>query len=254
MGNKLYTFIRPVWGLILALEVASCSLVREDRTDCPCELTVEILGQPAYPVSLSLTGEGFREEWEIPRDTVLRLSVPSPGVQLLALAGTSPPQGHTIHIPEGCDCPPLYLHTEWVETVKDSARVAVHLEKHFCTLSLLVEGSSGNGNPLQAGVRGCVEGLTLEGEPLKGSFTCRLDPGDSIRLPRQDPEEELWLDICMPEGVVRSFALGNYMLEAGYDWTAPSLRDLSLEVKLSVTHLTFHTGRWTTNIPIKLEI
>ena len=254
MGNKFYTFIRPVWGLFLALEVASCSLVREDRTDCPCELTVEILGQPSYPVSLSLTGEGFREEWEIPRDTVLRLSAPSPGVQLLALAGAPPPQGQAVRIPEGSDCPPLYLHTEWVETVKDSARVAVHLEKHFCTLSLLVEAPPGDGDPLQADVRGCVEGLTLEGESLKGPFSCRLAPGESIRLPRQAPQEELWLDISMPEGVVRSFALGNYMLEAGYDWTAPSLQDLSLELNLSVTHLTFRNDHWTTSIPIKLEI
>lgn len=254
MGNKPLPFIRPVWGLLLALEVASCSLVREDRTDCPCELTVEILGQPLYPVSLSLTGEGFREQWEVPCDTVLRLSVPSPGVQLLALAGASPPQGHAVHIPEGTDCPPLYLHTEWVETGKDSARVAVRLEKHFCTLSLLVEGPPGDGAPLQADVRGCVEGLTFEGEALKGPFSCRLDPGNSIRLPRQPPDEELWLDICMPEGVVRSFALGNYMLEAGYDWTAPSLQDLSLEVNLSVTHLSFEIGRWTNVIPLRVEI
>lgn len=251
MGNR---FIWPVWGLLLALEVASCSLVREDRTDCPCELIVEILGQPSYPVSLSLTAEGFREEWEIPRDTILRISVPSPGVQLLALAGTPPPQDHAVRIPEGTDCPPLYLHTEWVETVKDSARVAVHLEKHFCTLSLLVETPPGDGEPLQADVRGSVQGITLEGESLKGPFSCRLDPGESIRLPRQAPEEELWLDICMQEGVVRSFALGNYMLDAGYDWTAPSLQDLSLELNLSVTQLTFRNDRWTTTIPLKVEI
>lgn len=254
MGNKHFKFMGPVFGLALALEAASCSLVREDRMDCPCELTVEILGQASYPVSLSLTGEGFREEWEIPRDTVLRIAVPSPGVQLLALAGVPPPRDNRVRIPEGNDCPPLYLHTEWVETKRDSAKLAVRLQKHFCTLSLLLDGPPGNGSPILADVRGCVEGLTLDGEPLKGSFSCRMAPGESIRLPRQTPEEELWLDIRMPEGVVRSFALGNYMLDAGFDWTAPSLEDLSLEVNLSVTHLTFQTGNWSTAIPFKVEI
>ena len=254
MENRLQKFIRPLTWLFLALEAASCSLVRESRDDCPCELTVEFRNLPSYPVSLSLTGDGFRKQLEVPRDTLLRLSVPKSGVQLLALAGTSPPREDAVYIPRGMDCPPIYLHTEWLETAKDTARVAVKLEKHFCTLSLLLEGPPGEEDPFWAQVRGAVEGLTLDGESLEGPFSCRLEPGKDIRLPRQNPREELWLDIHMPESVVRSFSLGNYMLDAGYDWTAPSLEDLSLKGNLSVTHLSFQTGRWITDIPLKVEI
>ena len=254
MGNKHFKFMGPVFWLALALEAASCSLVREGREDCPCELTVEIRDLPSYPVSLSLSGDGFREQMEVSRDTALWYACPSPGVQLLAsrgvlLHGQQRPHSPGIRLSAPCTC----TRNGWKRR-RDSARVKVRLQKHFCTLSLLLDGPPGNGAPILADVRGCVEGLTLDGEPLKGSFSCRMAPGESIRLPRQTPEEELWLDIRMPEGVVRSFALGNYMLDAGFDWTAPSLEDLSLEVNLSVTHLTFQTGNWSTAIPFKVEI
>ena len=73
-------------------------------------------------------------------------------------------------------------------------------------------------------------------------------------LPRQLPESELWLDLTTPEGTVRSFALGNYMLDAGYDWTAPDLADLPLQLNLSLTAITLRMGMWETVIPLEIEI
>jgi hypothetical protein len=58
----------------------------------------------------------------------------------------------------------------------------------------------------------------------------------------------------MPDRVVRSFALGNYLLQAGYDWTAPDLEDQPLQIDLSVTNISFRTGRWSTVIPLEVEI
>ena len=58
----------------------------------------------------------------------------------------------------------------------------------------------------------------------------------------------------MPDCVVRSFALGHYMLEAGYDWTAPDLEDLPLQLDLSVTAISFRMGNWSTVIPLDVEI
>lgn len=238
-------------GLIL---YSSCSVVKEDRTDCPCALTVEVSGLPSWPVSLSFSGENFREQMEVGGDTTLLVMVPKSGVQMLALSGTSLPQGKDIQIPRGFDCPPLYLHTEWLETPGDSARVKVQLHKHFCKLSLTFDGPPGWGEPYWTELRGRVEGLSLDGEPIEGDFSCRLDRGGSVRLPRQSPQEELWLDIAMPDRVVRSFALGNYLLQAGYDWTAADLEDQPLQIDLSVTNISFRTGRWSTVIPLEVEI
>ena len=255
MENRWEKCVGAVGGVFLACVVwASCSVVKEDRTDCPCALRVELYHLPAWPVSLSFTAAGFREEMKVSGDTTLLVRVPKGGVQMLAVAGAALPQDKAFRIPPGYDCPPLYLQTEWLETPGDSARVKVQLHKHFCTLSLSFDGPAGWGEPYWAEVRGSVDGLSLEGTPQEGPFSCRLDTGGSIRLPRQGAEDELWLDIAMPDRVVRSFALGNYLLEAGYDWQAPDLEDLPLQICLSVTTLIFRIRHWNTVIPLDIEI
>lgn len=244
IGQALFMF--------LGFGLASC--IKEDRTACPCVLSIEVCGMPTYPVNLALEGAGYSETLQASCDTVITVRVPKSGVNLVAIAGTSLPSGNSVSIPLGYDCPPLYLSNEWIDTQADEASVTVQLHKHFCALSLSFDGPPGWGEPYWANVRGRVDGLSLEGEPQEGDFSCRLDTGNDIRLPRQHPEEELWLDISMPDMVVRSFALGNYMQDAGYDWTAHDLEDLSLKIDLSVTAITISTDYWSVLIPMDVEI
>ncbi len=240
--------------LLVCLSWASCSLIKEDRTACPCALTVDIFDLPAYPVRFSLSGEEFYREWEVARDTSFMVRVPKGSVQLTAVAGAPLPRTGPVSIPYGYECPPLYAHSQEVPLSEDTARVQVQLHKHFCGLSLTVEGPPGWGEPYWTQIRGCVGALEPVGTPEEGAFQCRLDSGDTIRLPRQWPEGELWMDLTTPEGAVRSFALGNYMLEAGYDWTSTDLEDLSLQLDLSLTAITFRTTLWEKVIPLQIEI
>lgn len=255
MENRRNKRLGVVGGFLLACTLwVSCSVVKEDRTDCPCALRVELYKLPSWPVNLSFTASGFREEMTVSGDTTLLVRVPKGGVQMLAVAGAALPQEDAFRIPRGYDSPPLYLHTEWLETPGDSARVKVQLHKHFCTLSLSFDGPPGWGEPYWAEVRGSVDALSLDGTPQEGPFSCRLDTGSSLRLPRQGAEDELWLDIAMPDRVVRSFALGNYLLEAGYNWAAADLEDMPLQIRLSVTTLSFRTRYWSTVVPLNVEI
>lgn len=255
MGNKCNPCTgRAVRLLLVCLSWVSCSLIKEDRTACPCALTVDVRDLPAWPVRFSLSGDNFYQEWEVARDTSFMVRVPKGSVKLTAVAGVPLPGNGAVSIPFGYECPPLYAHAVQVPTPNDAARVQVQLHKHFCNLSLTVDGPPGWGEPFWTQVRGSVEGLTPEGTPEEGAFQCRLDSGGSIRLPRQLPEDELWLDLTTPDGTVRSFALGNYMLEAGYDWTAPDLADLPLELNLSLTSITFRTEKWMRIIPLEIEI
>ena len=116
------------------------------------------------------------------------------------------------------------------------------------------DGPPGWGEPYWAEVRGRVDGIDLDGAPSSGDFACRLDAGGTVRLPRQAPEEELWLDVAMPDRVVRSFTLGSQMLRAGYDWTAEDLADLDLGLDFSVTALTLHWGDFSSVIPFQVDI
>ena len=74
-----------------------------------------------------------------------------------------------------------------------------------------------------------------------------------IRLPRQR-DDSLLMHIVFSDQVVRTFALGNFMAAAGYDWSAADLEDLTLNVDVSVTSVTISTDAWTATEEIELFI
>ena len=239
-------------GLIGLVFLLSCS-VKENRTLCPCTLSVELRDIPG-PVSVQVVAGDHRATYTARQDTVMVIQAPKGKIRLMAVCGARLEPEENLEIPYGYECPPVYLYSDLVNTLCDSTRVSVQLNKHFCTLSLKFDGPKGWGEPFWAQIRGNVNGLDREGQPTEGEFSCRLDAGYTVRLPRQTPEEELWLDISMPDQVVRTFALGTYMLQAGYDWTAPDLDDLPLQIQLSITELLLQTSLWKTVIPLEADI
>ena len=236
-------------GLLILL---SCS-VKENRTLCPCALSIALRDLPG-PVSVQVVAGDHRATYTARQDTVMLVQAPKGKIRLMAVCGARLEPEQDLEIPYGFECPPVYLYSDLVNTLCDSTRVDVQLNKHFCTLSLQFDSPRGWGEPFWAQIRGNVQGLDREGRPVEGDFSCRLDAGFTVRLPRQSPEDELWLDISMPDQVVRSFALGTYMLRAGYDWTAPDLEDLPLQIRLSITELLLQTDLWKTIIPIEADI
>jgi hypothetical protein len=240
-------------GAIVGLFILLSCSVKENRTLCPCALTIELYNLPS-PVSVQVVAGDHRATYTARQDTVMLVQVPKGKIRLMAVCGARLEPEENLEIPFGYECPPVYLYSDLVNTLCDSTRVNVQLNKHFCTLSLSFDGPNGWGEPFWAQIRGNVNGLDREGQPTEGDFSCRLDAGFTVRLPRQAPDEELWLDISMPDQVVRSFALGTYMQQAGYDWTAPDLDDLPLQIQLSVTELLLLSGLWKTEIPIEADI
>lgn len=239
-------------GLIGLVFLLSCS-VKENRTLCPCTLSVELRDIPGT-VSVQVVAGDHRATYTARQDTVMVILAPKGKIRLMAVCGARLEPEENLEIPYGYECPPVYLYSDLVNTLCDSTRVSVQLNKHFCTLSLKFDSPKGWGEPFWAQIRGNVSGLDREGQPTEGEFSCRLDAGYTVRLPRQAPDEELWLDISMPDQVVRTFALGTYMLQAGYDWTAPDLDDLPLQIQLSITELLFQTSLWKTVIPLEADI
>lgn len=236
-------------GLLLML---SCT-IKEDRTLCPCALRLVLRDLPG-PVSVQVLAGEHRATYTARQDTVMLVQAPKGTIRVTAVCGARLEPEQNMVIPFGFECPSVYLYSGLVNTLCDSTSVTVQLNKHFCTLSLSFDGPKGWGQPFWAQIRGRVNGLDRDGRPMPGDFTCRLDADFTARLPRQEPGEELWLDISMPDQVVRSFALGTYMLQAGYDWTAPDLEDLPLQIRLSVSELLLQTGLWRTVVPIVADI
>ena len=61
------------------------------------------------------------------------------------------------------------------------------------------------------------------------------------------------MHIVFSDQVVRTFALGSY-IAAGYDWSAPDLEDLSLQVDISLTSVTISSDLWSRTEDIELWI
>jgi len=238
-------------ALLFTFLLASCT-VKERRDACPCRLTVILGNVPSPPATVLVSGEGFRRSFRA--DSLLSVLVPRSGVQVVALAGTPMEGGEGLVIPEGEESPPLYLASASVGTDRDTVALALALHKAFCRLSLQVEGPPGWGEPYWTQVRGAVNGVGWDGNPARGPFSCRLDPGSAVCLPRQDAADPLWLDISLSDGVVRTFSLGNLLEAGGYDWAAPDLADAEVCLQLSVTALGLVTEGMNQDIYLQYEI
>ena len=238
-------------ALVFSFLLASCT-VKERREACPCRLTLILGNVPSPPATVLVSGEGFRRSFRA--DSCLSVLVPRSGVQVVALAGAPIGGGESLTIPEGEESPPVYLASALVPAGRDTVTLALTLHKAFCRLSLEVEGPPGWGEPYGTRVRGAVNGIGLDGKPSRGAFSCRLDPGSAVCLPRQDAADPLWLDITMSDGVVRTFSLGNLLEAGGYDWAAPDLADAEICLQLSVTALTLGTEGMSPDIFLHYEI
>ena len=230
-----------------ALLLASCS-VKEDRSACPCALTLDLSGLPVQPVVLVVTGEGYAHTEVVHADTVLTLPVPKGDLAVSAVGGALADGDGSVRIPVGEEAPPLYLFYADVPAQAEQVTVPVVLRKQFCTLELAFSGPPGYGPPFEVEVEGSVDGWLRDGSPAPGLVSRRLLPGDDgravLRLPRQG-DDSLLMHIVFSDRIVRTFALGSYIAASGYDWTAPNLGNLTLHVDISVTSVTLSTDCWS---------
>ena len=246
-------FFRLLLPLLL---VPSCS-IKEDRTACPCSLTVELTDLPVRPVVLRVTGEGYTMTEVVHADTALVLLVPKGEMAVSAVGGALAEGDGSVRIQKGEDAPPLYLFYADVSTAAEQVVLPISLHKQYCTIELLFKGPPGYGPPFEVAVEGFYGGWEPDGSPAPGPFSRRLLPGSdgraTLRLPRQG-DDSLLMHIVFSDQVVRTFALGSYIAAAGYDWSAQDLEDLTLQVDISLTSVTISSDMWTRTEDIELWI
>ena len=242
---------RAFLALLVSFLVISCTAVKEDRRDCPSELALHLSGPGPIEYRVESVDGDVLHAGSVPRDTVVYCDVPRSRVRIMAVSGA--PLGDGVRIPYGSDSPPLYLYHGVISARGEALKVNAALHKHFCLLTLVLDGPPGDGEPLGVTVRGAVDGIGLDGRPSAGSFSCNADAG-ACRLPRQAPSDRLLLDIVMEDKVVRTFSLGTYIREAGYDWADTDLEDITIHISLSVTHIRFQIGDWTREVSVSVEI
>ena len=247
-----HSLILPALLQLLAT-CLSCS-VKEVRDLCPCLLRLDFSGNDSMLLSggvfARICGQdsGFEVsetlEFDQGLSTCHSVRVPREELRLLVVC---PPDGSFLTPDNGKSFPHLWMDCLEIAASGEASEADVVLHKSYCEISMSLRGSSAaEVLPFGLEVWGNVWGYSPEGIPAAGAFRVPVQDG-AVCVPRQI-DNSLKLDIVDGEGIVRTFALGNYMEESGYDWSAPDLADIQLEIDWSRTSVTFSIARWSYGI------
>jgi hypothetical protein len=271
----------------------SCS-VKEDRKDCPCHLVLDFSNAPegiSDTLTVLIKSEGYLHldtvflkplpggtyydiDYDLskggdpvitpmktsgPPTNIYEVDVPKKDLQLFIITGGMIgllPFAATI--PEGCDCPDTYLMSKMLDTRCDELKLPVELHKSYCKLTIHYRNETSKRYSLK--VLSPVSGFLYDGSPsvlpsavfdfemkVKGDGDC------SVRLPRQ-MDASLMLNVNYKQKVLRSFALGEFIEESGYDWTKEDLEDLDVTIDYTATSVSFTVGKWTKTFNYELVI
>ena len=237
-------------GILMLVFLPGCSVL-EDRDICPAQLLLHLPPQEA-PVLVAL--ESASEPPSVQQDTLppgvtdwsafiprkplwIRAAVPASVYD--AVSG--------VKIPEGSHCPEVRLYRREHTSIGEQVRDTVVFNKPYCRLEIKVVWAQ-NPGAYDLTVRGNVAGLDRDGQPVPGVFRYRTRPSAAgscfVNLPRQ-LDDSLLLDLTAGADPVRTFALGEYLAEAGYDWTAEDLSDASVTIDFARTTLAISVAGWT---------
>ena len=226
--------------VVVSTFILSCQIVKEDRELCPCSLTIDVCGAHG-DVRLLLEGTSFQMDTVINGDSSFTLRVPRPDVRLTAVSGAEWDGG--VMIEEGQECPPLFLGVCRIGTDSEKAVCVSPLHKAYCQVDMQFKCPPG-WKPLPVVVSGNVCGYGRDGNPLEGAFRCGAEPGAAgrctFRIPRQRDAS-----LLLTFGSSWTFSLGEYLLQSGYDWGEADLRDVALDIDISLTDISFRIDSWS---------
>lgn len=242
---------------ILAISVSAlsfaCCFVKEYREACPCRLVLDLsevdtavvrsadlyVSVPGGYVSADvIEKECFGKEYAttVPR-TELLLNLSSGGKGMVSEKG--------LDIPLGEECPPVYMHSSAIDGDCEIWHEKVRMRKNHCRVYVFLKGQESPGMSLT--VKGEVCGYDAYGIPKPGDFLCCRKPDVSyacvISVPRQT-DDSLVLEVDDGTGVCKMFTLGMYISSAGYDWTSPDLKDISVTLDFAISHIALKVHGW----------
>jgi len=222
-------------GILGLVALVSCS-IKEDRSDCPCYLTVDA------ERAVSVDGWfGTRSLFNVIGGFVDR-QVPRGIVDIVASHGR-------FSVPEGQQMDSLFARRIPVETDGESAYARVTLCKNFATIELDFKDEDEGRTVYDLLATGTVSGVDARTlEPVEGPFSCVPEPvtdgrGYAFRVPRQK-DESLRLELSYNGSPVETIDLGYLIAKTGFDWKAESLGDIAVLCDLPAHTFTITVKDW----------
>ena len=255
---------KPAVMLLLLAALSACS-VKEDRSDCPCTLLVDLSalsmpgGRPRTHKE-SLTLSIYAPDLVLRRSYELTEQLSAIPVEthrsLLTLSaalgsGSFAFRDGALKINCGEQSDSLYAFCSTIGAYSDTVTVKLRLCKQFSTVSIDIADAA----DYSFRIIGNVDGLSLATlEPTEGEFCYDMPKSGNqethiFRMPRQSDKSislQVW-DNAFAE-LLYEVPLGGYLDAAGYDWDADNLQDVQLSLdplgkSVTVTVLPWEEGR-----------
>lgn len=254
--SKLYPILFALQLLIFSL--SGCS-VKEDRLHCPARLYLDLskidnIGSDG--VCIHISGEGGFDITDTLNhsqiDTVYQTYVPKGKLTIDVFS----PETSSLVIPSGSDCPELMMYNEETEIYSEEMWREVVLHKQWALITVnLVFPDGMLYSPYKLEIIGSVCGYLPGGRILDGNFDYMPASGSpmSVRVPRQK-DNSLTLNIVFEDEVIRSFALGEYINQSGYDWTKPDLEDVVITIDYARTEFIISGKGWSRSVNFEILI
>ena len=225
MGRQL---IYTIFALATLSLVLSCS-IKEDRSGCPCELTIDASGINAEEVSVIC-----RTDMDLFRgrlhpggdDRSVEIKVPRDILQIVSYTGNAITyeDDNCLIIPYGNESDCIYADVSVINTKAETAYKKVSLHKQY------------------------ANGISLSDlSPVSGAFHCMVTPGTdgvySFNVPRQK-DNGIYVLIENRGHVSDPVQLGKILESVGFDWTKKDLDDISLKIELPSSVISVSITEW----------
>lgn len=234
--------------------IISCS-VKEDRRECPCRLMLDMedvdTSVVRYAELVVTASDGFcirdtLNVQEMSKRYVVDVERGVVGVGVYCGAGGKVDDKGRLSIDYGDDCPPVYMYSSFVLADGESTVQSVRMRKNHCLMTIQVQ--SEKDFPFRLEAKGKVDGYEPGGKPSVGEFMYAMSAAEDgtfqIALPRQT-DDSLVLEVHDETGILRSFALGQYVTASGYDWREEDLKDLTVSLNYALTRIVISVSGWT---------
>lgn len=247
MRNRYIFYLALLWAGLCA-----CS-VKEDRSDCPCYLEVDMSNLFTQTLTLRAQAQRMLFTEQIPEKELRDFHeylVPRGQIRLSAIGDTGhlAQSGNDLCVVEGQQMDSLFARSALVDTRGETAREVLRLNKQFATVTLAFKGTDDGRDAYDIEFNGTVQGVdSMTMEPVSGRFRCQAEPdpdgGFRARVPRQ---RDASLEAALYSGgaFVAAIPIGDLIARAGFDWTREDLGDVRILADLPAYSFTITVMDW----------
>ena len=255
--------LRMILTAVMAVPLLSSCFVKEDRGFCPCwiELDLKNVKQEQIRIGGWNGSELFAVKVK-PEEYPDCYETTSPRGELYLSAiwpETLSVKEEKISIPKGQQADSVYAYSSRLNTNCETVRDVVRMHKQFATVRLKMQIPDGSDRyPYRVVIRGNTAGWDVRDfSGINGQFEYEPELEGlnefSVRVPRQ-ADKSLTAELYSANEKVDEFRLGEIIAQAGFDWNAEELADISLEVNFTTLTAVAHISDWLDTIILNVKM